>query len=73
VGGTSFLLHVRHAAAAITAGLAQTVLITHGESGARATARPGTSPIPPGSSSSTRCRTACTSPTRCSPSPPCGS
>jgi acetyl-CoA acetyltransferase len=33
VGGTSFLLHVRHAAAAITAGMAQTVLITHGESG----------------------------------------
>ena len=33
VGGTSFLLHVRHAAAAITAGHAKTVLITHGESG----------------------------------------
>ena len=33
VGGTSFLLHVRHAAAAITAGEAKTVLITHGESG----------------------------------------
>jgi acetyl-CoA acetyltransferase len=33
VGGTSFLLHVRHAAAAIRAGYAQTVLITHGESG----------------------------------------
>ena len=33
VGGTSFLLHVRHAAAAITAGMAKTVLITHGESG----------------------------------------
>ena len=33
VGGTSFLLHVRHAAAAIMAGQASTVLITHGESG----------------------------------------
>ena len=33
VGGTSFLLHVRHAAAAIKAGYANTVLITHGESG----------------------------------------
>ena len=33
VGGTSFLLHVRHAAAAIAAGQANTVLITHGESG----------------------------------------
>ncbi len=33
VGGTSFLLHVRHAAAAIAASQASTVLITHGESG----------------------------------------
>jgi acetyl-CoA acetyltransferase len=33
VGGTSFLLHVRHAIAAIRAGYAKTVLITHGESG----------------------------------------
>jgi acetyl-CoA acetyltransferase len=33
VGGTSFLFHVRHAAAAIQAGQASTVLITHGESG----------------------------------------
>jgi acetyl-CoA acetyltransferase len=33
VGGTSFLLHVRHAAAAIRAGYATTVLVTHGESG----------------------------------------
>jgi acetyl-CoA acetyltransferase len=33
IGGTSFLLHVRHAAAAIRAGYAETVLITHGESG----------------------------------------
>ena len=33
VGGCSFMLMVRHAAAAITAGLCNTVLITHGESG----------------------------------------
>ncbi len=33
VGGCSFMLHVRHAAAAIHAGYCQTVLITHGESG----------------------------------------
>ena len=33
VGGCSFLLMVRHAAAAISAGLCDTVLITHGESG----------------------------------------
>jgi acetyl-CoA acetyltransferase len=33
VGGCSFLLHVRHAAAAIASGAASVVLITHGESG----------------------------------------
>ena len=33
VGGCSFMLHVRHAAAAINEGLATTILITHGESG----------------------------------------
>jgi acetyl-CoA acetyltransferase len=33
VGGCSFMLHVRHAAAAIMEGLCNTVLITHGESG----------------------------------------
>ncbi len=33
VGGCSFMIHVRHAAAAIDAGLCDTVLITHGESG----------------------------------------
>jgi acetyl-CoA acetyltransferase len=32
-GGTSFLLHVRHAVAAVRSGAAHTVLITHGESG----------------------------------------
>src|SRR3977135_652465 len=33
VGACSFMLHVRHAAAAIEAGLCKTVLITHAESG----------------------------------------
>jgi acetyl-CoA acetyltransferase len=33
VGGCSFVIHVRHAAAAIASGLCETVLITHGESG----------------------------------------
>lgn len=33
VGGCSFLVHIRHAAAAIAAGQCETVLITHGESG----------------------------------------
>ncbi|HNO65033.1 MAG TPA: hypothetical protein PKK39_01665 [Tepidiformaceae bacterium] len=33
VGGCSFMIHVRHAVAAIESGLAKTVLITHGESG----------------------------------------
>jgi acetyl-CoA acetyltransferase len=33
IGGCSFLAHVRHAAAAIAAGAADVVLITHGESG----------------------------------------
>jgi acetyl-CoA acetyltransferase len=33
VGGCSFMLHVRHAAAAIETGLCKTVLVTHGQSG----------------------------------------
>jgi acetyl-CoA acetyltransferase len=33
VGGCSYMLHVRHAAAAIQAGLCSVALITHGESG----------------------------------------
>jgi acetyl-CoA acetyltransferase len=43
VGGCSFLMHVRHAAAAIAAGHASRVLITHGESGR---SRVGTVPRP---------------------------
>ena len=33
VGGCSFMIHVRHAVAALEAGLATNILITHGESG----------------------------------------
>ena len=41
VGGCSFMLHVRHAMAAIESGLCQTVLITHGESGRSQVGRAG--------------------------------
>ncbi len=41
VGGCSFMLHVRHAVAAIEAGYAKTVLITHGESGRSGVGRGG--------------------------------
>ncbi|MFI7099279.1 thiolase C-terminal domain-containing protein [Streptomyces sp. NPDC050161] len=41
VGGCSFLSHVRHAAAAITAGAAEVVLVTHGESGRSQVGLPG--------------------------------
>jgi acetyl-CoA acetyltransferase len=48
VGGCSFMIHVRHAAAAIEAGLAKTILVTHGESGrSRVGAVPR--PVPPSS------------------------
>ena len=40
VGGCSFMIHVRHAAAAIQMGLAKTILITHGESGRSGVGRP---------------------------------
>jgi acetyl-CoA acetyltransferase len=45
VGGCSFLMHVRHATAAIEAGLCSTVLITHGESGRSGVAAAGF-PVP---------------------------
>lgn len=41
VGGCSFLIHVRHAVAAIEAGFCDTVLITHGESGRSGVGRGG--------------------------------
>src|SRR5215472_5095010 len=48
IGGCSFMLHVRHAAAAINEGLCRTVLITHGESGR---SRVGATPRPAAASS----------------------
>jgi len=46
VGGCSFMLLVRHAAAAINEGLCNTVLITHGESGRSGQGRHGLSIFP---------------------------
>ncbi|MFN3145632.1 MAG: hypothetical protein ACE368_10405 [Paracoccaceae bacterium] len=46
VGGCSFLMHVRHAAAAIRAGYCQTVLVVHGESGRSRIGKPPP-PFPP--------------------------
>jgi len=46
VGGCSFMLLVRHAAAAINQGLCSTVLITHGESGRSGLGRHGSSIFP---------------------------
>ncbi|MBV8889505.1 MAG: thiolase [Alphaproteobacteria bacterium] len=48
VGGCSFMIHVRHAAAALESGLCNTVLITHGESGRSGVARTRP-PVSPGS------------------------
>ena len=48
VGGTSFLIHLRHACAAINEGLCETVLITHGESG-RSNVVKTRPPVHPGS------------------------
>jgi acetyl-CoA acetyltransferase len=41
VGGCSFMIHVRHAVAAIESGLASTILVTHGESGKSGIGRGG--------------------------------
>lgn len=43
VGGCSFMLHVRHAMAALESGQCKTVLITHGESGRSGVGRGGRS------------------------------
>ena len=48
VGGCSFMIHVRHAAAAIASGLCKTVLITHGESGKSRVGNPPRT-VPPSS------------------------
>ena len=44
VGGSSFVIHVAHAAAAIRAGYCDTVLITHGQAGRSDRARAGGNP-----------------------------
>jgi acetyl-CoA acetyltransferase len=49
VGGCSWIIHVRHAAAAIRTGLCSTVLITHGESGRSQVGGPHYLFAPPGS------------------------
>ncbi len=46
VGGCSFMLHVRHAAAAIAEGLCTTALVTHGESGRSRVGRAGLGAAP---------------------------
>lgn len=46
VGGCSFLLHVRHAAAAIATGMVETVLVTHGQSGRSRVGQPAFRPNP---------------------------
>lgn len=46
IGGGSFLVHVRHAAAAVASGLAKVVLITHGESGRSRVGAPRRGPDP---------------------------
>jgi acetyl-CoA acetyltransferase len=48
VGGCSFMIHVRHAAAAINEGLCRTVLVTHGESGKSRVASTPRPPFPAG-------------------------
>ena len=47
VGGSSFVIHIAHAAAAIRAGYCDTVLITHGQAGRSTRARvPGDGNLP---------------------------
>ena len=61
VGGCSFMLHVRHAAAAISAGLCRTALIMHGESGRSRIAATPRPPFP-ARHSSTRARSPAAAP-----------
>src|SRR5438046_273018 len=41
IGGSSFVVHVAHALAAINAGFCEVALITHGQTGRSARVRPG--------------------------------
>ena len=49
VGGSSFVIHIGHAVAAINAGYCEVALITHGEAGRSARSRPGGNAAEPGS------------------------
>ena len=49
VGGSSFIIHIAHAMAAINAGYCDTVLVTHGEAGRSARSRAGGNASDPGS------------------------
>ena len=72
VGGCSFMLHVRHAAAAINEGLCKTVLITHGESGkSRVGAGAAAALSRPASPASSRRPSASSARRPCSRSPCC--
>ena len=48
VGGSSFIIHIAHALAAINAGYCETVLVTHGEAGRSARDRAGANASDPG-------------------------
>ncbi len=48
VGGSSFIIHIAHAMAAINAGYCETVLVTHGEAGRSARSRAGANASEPG-------------------------
>ncbi len=48
VGGSSFVVHIAHAIAAINAGYCEVALVTHGEAGRSARARRPINPVEPG-------------------------
>ena len=48
VGGSSFVIHIAHAVAAINAGYCDVALVTHGEAGRSRRTRPGPDPADPG-------------------------
>ena len=48
VGGSSFIIHLAHAAAAIRAGYCEVALVTHGEAGRSRTSRAAPDPAEPG-------------------------
>ena len=49
VGGSSFIIHIAHAMAAINAGYCDVALVTHGEAGRSRRSRPGGDAADPGS------------------------